>query len=122
MPYVIGNLIVTVLPETFDPNLFGSIVGSEPGTPDPPSPPQPPPEPPPGEPGGPPPGPDSVFGLPHTELRLLLQFALTQLGGPLTLEDVRPRSFKDLDELEEKLSMAISEVREMRTRFTDTAS
>jgi hypothetical protein len=111
MPFLIRNLMISVLPKDFDPSIFGECdAGSEipPGAPPPPPPP-------------PPPGPDSgIFGsFSELELRALLQIALAQLGGPLSQEELRPRSLKELKSLEDQLHEALQQVRKMREEFRE---
>lgn len=112
MPFKIRDLMITVLPSDLDLDVFGSSpcdAGSSapPGVPDPPPPP-------------PPPGPDQVTlgsRADILELRLILQLALAELGGPLSPDQMRPRSLADIDELENKLSGALEEVRALRAQY-----
>lgn len=110
MPFLIRNLMITVLPKGFDPSIFGECdAGSE-------VPPGAPPSPPP-----PPPGPDTgIFGrYTEVELRAVLQIALAELGGPLSREELSPRSVKELDQLEKQLNEALQQVRKMRKEFRE---
>src|SRR5690349_680963 len=103
MPFKIKDLMITVLP----PHIEGDEIVSEPGFP------------PDGGGGGG--GPNSVFSDPRfsiDDLRMTLQLALIQVGGPLRAEEMQPRSIADLDSLEAKLSDALQEVRDLRAKFS----
>jgi hypothetical protein len=110
MAFKIRDLMITVLPPGIQ---FGGLV-AEPcdgGS-----------EVPPGPPPGPDPGPD-VGGVQFinpevlVELRVFLQLALTQLGGPLAQAELRPQTLREVDLLEKSLVGALEEVRALRTRF-----
>jgi len=105
MPFKIRDLIITLLPQTIDPDIFAEPCDG--GTEVPPGPP-------------PPPGPDEISTLHRPdilELRMQLQIALTLLGGPVTATEMRPRSIKELDALEQRLKMAMEEINLMRSKF-----
>jgi len=105
MPFKIRDLIITVLPQTIDPDIFAGPCDA--GTEVPPGPP-------------PPPGPDEITSLHRPdilELRMQLQIALALLGGPVTAEEMRPRSIKELDALEQRLKMAMEEIGLLRSKF-----
>lgn len=110
MQFQVRDLMITLIPKELDLGIFAEPcdAGSE-------VPPGPPPSPPP-----PPPGPDEIFKRPDmdvTELRALFQIALTKLGGPLSAEEMRPRTLEDVDVLEKNLTNALEEVRELRAKF-----
>jgi len=113
MAYRIGDLVILTSPNI--PGL-GSFISEDPDGGLPPGglPPEPPPSPP------PPPGPDEITLDPELDLaqiRLYLQVALAHLGGPLTAEEMQPRSIEDIDELETKLANALAHVQSLRARF-----
>ncbi len=98
MAFRIGKILVSFVPETFEPGDGGT--------------------PPPGEPGGPPTGPNSLSPG-HSpaetfEVRLLLHTALARLGGPLTEQEMRPRNLNDLNNLEASLEEALQELRKTK--------
>ena len=106
MQFQVRDLMITLIPKELDPGIFSAPcdAGSE-------VPPGPPP---------PPPGPDEIFKGPQmdvAELRAILQIALTKLGGPLSAEEMRPRTLEDVDVLEKNLTNALEEVRELRAKF-----
>lgn len=109
MAFKIRDLMITVLPDTLDLDILDVL---SPGPCDAGS------SSPPGGTGPPGPGAFSFGQLVDTdELRILLQILLVQLGGPLSAEQMRARSLSDLDQLEEKLTTALEDVREMRSRY-----
>ena len=107
MPFKIRDLMITVIPDTLDPEIFSPgpcDAGSE-------------------VPPGPPPRPQPnvatlATGAHVDELRMVLQYALAQLGGPLSVDEMRIRSIAEVNELESRLSSALEEVRALRDRFT----
>ena len=109
MPFQYRDLLITMLPQGTDfGRLFGSSMECDGGSENPPGPPPPPP------------GPDSGVRnimIDPVEMRALLQLALTQLGGPVSANELQPRSAADLQQLEERLQAALTQVRATRARF-----
>lgn len=73
----------------------------------------------PGPPGAPPPpappGPAGGFrDFDILELRMMAQLLLAQLGGPVTLGEMEPRSIEDLNVLEARLAAASQELKSLR--------
>jgi hypothetical protein len=71
--------------------------------------------------GPPPPGPPEgrwrewdIF-----EMRMMAQILLARLGGPVALGDMEPRSLREIDELEGRLSAALEELRAARAELKD---
>jgi hypothetical protein len=70
--------------------------------------------------GPPPPGPPPGISMRDWdvfELRMMAQILLARLGGPIALGDMEPRSLREIDELEGRLSAALAELREARARI-----
>lgn len=69
----------------------------------------------------PPPGAPDVVGiwneLSNVEMRMLLQLALTQLGGPVSAAELQPRTVGDLNDLEDRLGRAQQAVHELRQKM-----
>jgi hypothetical protein len=69
----------------------------------------------------PPPGAPDVAGiwgeLTNVETRLLLQLALTQLGGAVTASEIQPQTAQDLADLERRLGQAQQQVRDLRQKM-----
>ncbi len=69
----------------------------------------------------PPPGAPDVAGiyneLSNVEMRMILQMALTQLGGTVTQAELQPRTVQDLSNLEDRLGKAQQEVRNLRQKM-----
>ncbi|MGB8965487.1 MAG: hypothetical protein WCB99_07590 [Candidatus Cybelea sp.] len=69
----------------------------------------------------PPPGAPDVAGiyneLTNVEMRMILQLALTQLGGAVTLAEIQPRTVQDLSNLEDRLGKAQQAVRDLRQKM-----
>jgi hypothetical protein len=106
MAFKIGNLVLIPAVDLPDFDIFSSDPdgGLPPG----------------GVPPSPPPGPNEFTLDPFRDLariRLYLQVALTHLGGPLTAEELQPRSITEIEELEGHLATALEQVRAMRDRF-----
>jgi len=51
------------------------------------------------------------------EMRMMTQILLARLGGPVALGDMEPRSLREIDELEGRLSAALEELRSARSEF-----
>lgn len=115
MAFQVRNLMISVLPAGLDMSVFECDAGST------------------SPPGGTPPptgsgarrfdvrGFGGAQGDPsqeNLEMRMLLQNALVRLGGPLSSDEMQPRSLADLDLLEGSLTDALEEVRALRARFT----
>jgi hypothetical protein len=71
--------------------------------------------------GPPPPGPPEgrwrewdIF-----EMRMMAQILLARLGGPVALGDMEPRSLREIDELEGRLSAALEELRAARAELKE---
>ncbi|HZN16000.1 MAG TPA: hypothetical protein VFB78_17160 [Acidimicrobiales bacterium] len=67
--------------------------------------------------GPPPPGPppeSSMGDWDVFELRMMAQILLARLGGPIALGDMEPRSLREIDELEGRLSAALEELQSTR--------
>jgi hypothetical protein len=106
MRFKIDDLLITVVPREFDWDIFATgpcDAGTE-------IPPGPPPD---------PPGPDQVWlsRIDAASLRMLLQVALIELGGPMRADEMRPRTMEELDILEKKLTTALEEIRALRDRY-----
>ena len=105
MPYRFGDLVIFT---SIDPLFAEVLVPPDGGSP----------------PGGPPPGPPGPIQITinpeigRNQLRLYLQVALTQLGGPLTAEELRPRSVAEIEALEKHLTGALERLRAQRDRFS----
>jgi hypothetical protein len=111
MPFKIRDLVIHLLPS--DLRLPGLGAECDAGS-----------EVPPGAPPAPdPPGPDAQFLDPRelVELRVMLQIALAQLGGPVSEGELRPQAIEDLDEIEKRLTGALEDVRSQRARFSGKA-
>jgi hypothetical protein len=70
--------------------------------------------------GRPPGAPDVVSienELTNVEIRLILQLALTQLGGAVAADEIRPRTLPELTALEGRLNQALEEVRDLRKKM-----
>jgi len=69
--------------------------------------------------GPPPPGPpDAAFrDWDIFEMRMMTQILLARLGGPVALGDMEPRSLREFDELEGRLSAALEELRAARAEL-----
>jgi hypothetical protein len=69
-------------------------------------------------PNPPPPGPPDAFtDFDSLQLRMIAQLILAELGGPVTLAEMEPRSMEDLNELEGRLTAALEDVKSMRANF-----
>jgi hypothetical protein len=72
----------------------------------------------------PPPGAPDVLGLENeltnVEMRLILQLALTQLGGAVSASEIQPRTLQDLTSLEGRLGQALDEVRNVKKKMNIT--
>ncbi len=106
MAFRIKDLLITVLPKEWDIAQIGFDPGSVAASPGPG----------PVSPGPPDSGIRVIDPMDLVELRMLLQLALTRLGGPLTLGEMQPRSNADLEDLESRLSDALEEVRGYRSK------
>ena len=71
--------------------------------------------------GPPPPGPPEVpmRDWDIFELRMMAQILLARLGGPVALGDMEPRSLREIDELEGRLSAALEELHAARTAMEE---
>ena len=69
--------------------------------------------------GPPPPGPPgaTIRDWDIFEMRIMTQILLARLGGPVALGDMEPRSLREFDELEGRLSAALEELRIARSEF-----
>jgi hypothetical protein len=50
-------------------------------------------------------------------MRMMTQILLARLGGPVAMGDMEPRSLREIDELEGRLSAALEELRIARSEF-----
>ncbi len=100
MAFRIGKVLISFVPDFLIPDFMESPDGGLPPGGVPPS----------------PPGPDTIQTNPADaiELRLLLHTALARLGGPLSAEEMRPRSIDDINQLEASLEEALGEVRRLK--------
>jgi len=114
MPFKIRDLVITLLPPGLRLPGGGAAEPCDGGSENPPGPPPDPPG---------PEGPDSRFLDPRDlfELRVMLQLALAQLGGPVSEGELRPQAIQDLDEIEKRLTGALEDVRNQRARFNGKA-
>jgi hypothetical protein len=71
--------------------------------------------------GPPPPGPPeaSLRDWDIFELRMMAQILLARLGGPVALGDMEPRSLREIDELEGRLSAALEELQATRAALEE---
>jgi hypothetical protein len=97
MNFMLRDLFITLLPEYLDHFASGTC---DAGSPRPPG-----------------PGAFANSELSPVELRMVLQLALIQLGGAIRADELRPRSIDELNSLEERLTQALEEVRNLRQKM-----